>query len=79
MNLKEWWLWNKPVIMTNKTKYRLLNKLVKSETDLINHSNWMVIRPMIQDMEKFRPNTWDQDKITFWQNYLKDNFEVKDE
>lgn len=37
-----------------------------------------VIRPVIHDLEKLRADTWNQDKITHIQNWLKDNFEEKD-
>ena len=39
--------------------------------------NWSVINPVIYDLERLRANTWDQDKITYIQEWLKDNFEVK--
>lgn len=37
-----------------------------------------VIRPVINDLEKLRADTWNQDKITYMQKWLKDNFEEKD-
>ena len=33
------------------------------------------INPVIHDLESLRANTWDQDKITHIQNWLKNNFE----
>lgn len=39
----------------------------------------IVINPVIHDLESLRANTWDQDKISHIQNWLKDNFEVKDD
>ena len=38
---------------------------------------WSAINPVIHDLEKLRANTWDQDKITHIQNWLRNNFEVK--
>ena len=32
------------------------------------------INPVIHDLERLRANTWDQDKITYLQNWLRDNF-----
>lgn len=40
-------------------------------------SNWSAINPVIHDLEKLRADTWNQDKITKIQQWLKDNFEVK--
>ena len=40
---------------------------------------WAAINPVIHDLEKLRANTWDQDKITHIQQWLKDNFEVKND
>ena len=36
-----------------------------------------VINPVISDLERLRANTWDQDKITKIQIWLKDNFNIK--
>ncbi len=33
------------------------------------------INPVIHDLEKLRANTWDQDKITFIQNWIRNGFE----
>ena len=40
-------------------------------------STWAAINPVIHDLESLRANTWDQDKITHIQKWLKDNFEVE--
>lgn len=49
-----------------------------SEIDkALSKINWSVINPVIYDLERLRANTWDQDKITYIQEWLKDNFEVK--
>ena len=45
-------------------------------SDLERHSIYTAINPVIHDLEKLRANTWDQDKITHIQNWLRDNFEV---
>lgn len=48
------------------TAYRLKEK-----------SEWSAINPVIHDLERLRANTWDQDKITHIQEWLKHNFKVK--
>lgn len=40
---------------------------------------WAAIRPVVYDLEKLRADTWNQDKITEMQTWLKNNFEVKNE
>ena len=42
-----------------------------------NNAALTAINPVIHDLESLRANTWDQDKITHIQNWLKDNFEEK--
>lgn len=34
-------------------------------------TNFAWVNPVIHDLEKLRANTWDQDKITHMQNWLK--------
>lgn len=74
MNIKSWWLWNRPIFMNRKKLSKILMKYSEDISKLERNAAWMTIRPMITDLENFRANTWDQDKITFWQEYLKDNF-----
>lgn len=38
----------------------------------------IAIRPVIHDLESLRADTWNQDKITYMQNWLKNNFKKKD-
>ena len=42
-----------------------------------NKAALTIINPVIHDLEKLRADTWNQDKITHIQNWLKDNFEEK--
>lgn len=42
-------------------------------------STWSAINPVIHDLEKLRATTWDQDKITHIQQWLRENFEVRDD
>lgn len=70
------------LIITTKNK---LNKLtdesyfdgMKDGGEIDARSTWTAINPVIHDLEKLRANTWDQDKITHIQNWLRHNFEVK--
>ena len=38
---------------------------------IIKNTNFSWVNPVIHDLEKLRANTWDQDKITHMQNWLK--------
>ena len=49
----------------------------KRTSKINSRCTWSAIDPVIHDLERLRANTWDQDKITHIQNWLKDNFEVK--
>lgn len=42
----------------------------------IKTTNFAWINPVIHDLEKLRANTWDQDKITHMQKWLKGAIEV---
>ena len=44
---------------------------------LLNKINWSTINPVIHSLEELRADTWNQDKITYIQEWLKDNFEVE--
>lgn len=77
--LKEWWSLNRPRITTNKIFFTRLIKLNKEAIKVAQIRNSKMIKPVINDLEKLRANTWDQDKITFMQEYLRNEFEVKDE
>ena len=45
---------------------------------LEDDSTWSAINPVIHSLEELRADTWNQDKITYIQEWLKDNFEVED-
>lgn len=72
--LKEWWSLNGFVIITNKER----TESARKAANFRRNYNWRRIKPIINDLEKLRANTWDQDKITFMQKYLRNEFEVKD-
>lgn len=74
-----WLYWHTPIITTRSRRF-IYAQLYNIELEkFLNKSNWSAINPVIHDLEKLRANTWDQDKITHIQDWLKVNFEVKDE
>lgn len=75
--VKKWWRYNKPVITTKKNYDAFIIGCMEHLERNNQIVNWALIRPIIYDLEKLRANTWDQDKITYIQNWLKCNFEVK--
>ena len=46
---------------------------VKKGFDMSEQSYMAVINPVIQDLDKLRADTWNQDKITHMQNWLRNN------
>lgn len=71
------------VIITNKEYKRKIESAFAHGWDRsdfhIKQSAWAAINPIIHDLERLRANTWDQDKITFMQEYLINEFEVKED
>lgn len=72
------------IIITTNKKQELRDKKCFAEgwdrgKFFIDQNNLSAINPVIHDLESLRANTWDQDKITHIQNWLKDNFEVEDD
>lgn len=70
------------IIITTRKKQiedcvKAYNKGFDASKKFYDKSTWSVINPVIYDLERLRANTWDQDKITYIQEWLKDNFEVK--
>ena len=74
--IKIWLYWDAPRIITSRGLFIKLVKYDAERSKIEKEFNWKVIRPIINDLEKLRANTWDQDKITWIQQYLRDNFEV---
>ena len=69
------------IIITTKAKQQAREleafKQGMSKMDkLLNEINWSAINPVIHSLEELRADTWNQDKITYIQEWLKDNFEV---
>jgi len=74
----DWLKFHRPVITTQdkisfKTAKAFMDGCVLGSEIEQKCSN-LAIRPVIHDLEKLRANTWDQNKITHIQQWLKDNF-----
>lgn len=61
---------NTPIIIRRKTLENMIIRLIIA----MDKNNFSVINPVIRDLECLRKNTWDQDKITHIQNWLRNNF-----
>lgn len=77
--IRNWLFWNAPIIITGRGLFEKIVKHDVERTKTEKEFNWKTIKPVIINLEKLRANTWDQDKITWMQQYLRDNFEVQDE
>lgn len=71
------------IITTNKELKKLTDDVyrqgLKDANEIDVKSTWSAIYPVIHDLEKMRTTTCDQDKITHIQQWLRENFEVRDE
>jgi hypothetical protein len=85
--MKEWLYWHFPIITTrwrrNKRIAQVLDNQMESTIRLIGKinakSNWAAINPVIHSLHELRCNTWDKDRVNQAIQWLKDNFEVKDD
>lgn len=71
-------------VIMSKKKYKELTDDVyrqglEDASEIDAKSTWCAIYQVIHDLERLRANTWDQDKITHIQHWLRHNFEVRDE
>lgn len=73
-----WIIRNFPIITTRQRQSDYVMACMNRLEKVNQRHVWAAINPVIHDLERLRANTWDQDKITYIQNWLKDNFEVKD-
>ena len=73
--IKYLWRWHRPVLMTKSKLFSLLASAGVEQDKLNDKFTWMVIRPVIFDLEELKKNTWDKDRVEWIQKYLKDNFE----
>lgn len=65
---------NTPIIIRRKTLDNMIIRYVDNAISIMDKNNFSVINPVIRDLECLRKNTWDQDKITHMQNWLRNNF-----
>ena len=79
LRLKLWWGLNRPRITTLASQAAAFASVSERMDRNKARCIWAAINPVIHDLEKLRANTWDQDKITYIQNWLKANFEIKPE
>lgn len=88
--MREWLYWHFPIITTRWRKNEYATFFVNDAEAAIHKrydrfikfkdkSTWAAINPVLHDLESLRADTWNQDKITKIQNWLRDNFEVKDD
>lgn len=65
---------NTPIIIRRKTLDNMIIRYIDNAINIMDKNNFSAINPVIRDLECLRKNTWDQDKITHIQNWLRDNF-----
>ena len=58
------------ILIGQKERTKSYNEIATAVSRVERRVTWMALRPLIYDMERFRKNTWDQNKITEWQQYL---------
>lgn len=75
--IKTWLEWNSPIFMTRRKLLSILISHESAERDVDHKITWAVIRPVIFDLEELKKNTWDKDRIEHIQQWIKENFEVK--
>ena len=71
------------IIITTKANQRTREfeafKRGISEIDkMLSRTTWSAINPVIHSLKELRNNTWDVDRVDQAINWLKDNFEVRD-
>ena len=76
-NLKYFIKRNKPVIMRQETFDKHIIAAMNRALDIADKNRWSAIVPVLIDLERLRKNTWDQDKITHIQDWLRDNFKYE--
>lgn len=84
--MKEWLYWHFPIITTRwrKNKYAQMvsesniERAIRTHKRIEEKTTWAAINPVIHSLEELRADTWNQNKITQIQEWLRDNFEVKE-
>ena len=71
------------VIMTKRKLKEITDDIYKQGLDDANdidvQSVWSAINPVIHSLKELRNNTWDVERVDQAINWLKDNFEVRDD
>lgn len=76
-NLRAFIRRNTPIIIRRKTLDNMIIRYVDNAINIMDKNNWSALNPVIYDLERLRKNTWDQDKITHIQDWLRDNFKYE--
>ena len=76
-NLRAFIRRNTPIIIRRKTLDNMIIRYVDNAISVMDKNNWSAVNPVIHDLERLRKNTWDQDKITHIQDWLRDNFKYE--
>lgn len=76
-NLRAFIRRNTPIIIRRKTLDNMIIRYVDNAINIMDKNNWSAVNPVIYDLERLRKNTWDQDKITHIQDWLRDNFKYE--
>lgn len=76
-NLRAFIRRNTPIIIRRKTLDNMIIRYVDNAINIMDKNNWSAVNPVIRDLERLRKNTWDQDKITHIQDWLRDNFKYE--
>lgn len=69
---------HRPVIMRQETFDQCLCAAAAVAINTSDKHTKSAINPVIHDLERLRANTWDQDKITHMQEWLRSNFIKED-
>lgn len=75
--IKYWWVNHLPFITTKKKEDVLINCRLESQERIINYSTNAALNPVIHSLEELKKNTWDIERVERMQEWLKDNFSLK--
>lgn len=77
--LKNFWKWNGLIITTRKQLFSVLMSAGAVHYKLNKKFTWESVRPIISSLEELEKNTWDKERVQFIRDWLRLNFEVKDD
>lgn len=72
------------IIITTKSKQRTrefeaFQRGMSEIDEMLSRTTWSAINPVIHSLKELRKNTWDVERVDRAINWLKDNFEVKND